>query len=657
MFRSVLIANRGEIVVRVARTARRLGVETIAIASDVDRNAPHVRACDRVVAIGGERAADSYLRIDRIVAAALAAGADAVHPGYGFLSESAAFAEAVLAAGLAWIGPPPAAIRAMADKAEARRRMAAAKVPVLAGYDDAAQDRATLRGAAARIGFPLMVKAAAGGGGRGMRLVAREADLDAALDSAAAEAGSAFGDARLLLERAVIDARHVEIQVFADRHGNVIHLGERDCSVQRRHQKIIEEAPSPAVSAALRRTMGDVAVAAAREVGYIGAGTVEFLLDGKGAFSFMEMNTRLQVEHAVTEALVGVDLVEWQLRVACGEPLPMTQGDALARFEAGGHAIEARLCAEDPASGYLPQSGRVVRWSAPPLVRCDHALASGASVSAFYDSMLGKLIAHAPTREGAAAQLAGALDRTVCLGVTTNRGFLARVLRHPAFLEGKVTTGFLGTHFGDDAARSGDAPTGLEALAAAALALLPHERLPALWADWSASGVVERVVPIGVGEALRTWRLSGTRDAFGASSDQATHRIEAMVLHHVSAAGGEVEATIDGRLVRVVFARDDDASWWLADGAEIAVADAQLRARASRAAAASGALLAPMHGRVVQVLVAPGGAVEAGALLLVLEAMKMEHQIRAPHAGTVLALHARAGDQVAARQRLVEMQT
>ncbi|HWK83727.1 MAG TPA: biotin carboxylase N-terminal domain-containing protein [Caldimonas sp.] len=656
MFRSVLIANRGEIVVRVARTARRLGVETIAIASDVDRNAPHVRACDRVVAIGGERAADSYLRIDRIVAAARAAGADAVHPGYGFLSESAAFAEAVLAAGLAWIGPPPATMRAMADKAEARRRMAAAKVPVLAGYDEAAQDRAALRGAAARIGFPLMVKAAAGGGGRGMRLVAHEAELDAALDSAAAEAGSAFGDARLLLERAVVDARHVEIQVFADTCGGVIHLGERDCSVQRRHQKIIEEAPSPAVSPVLRRRMGEVAVAVAREVGYVGAGTVEFLLDRDGAFTFMEMNTRLQVEHAVTEALVGADLVEWQLRIACGEPLPMTQDEALARFEAGGHAIEARLCAEDPAIGFLPQSGRVVRWSAPPLVRCDHALASGANVSAFYDSMLGKLISHALTRAGAAAQLADALDRTVCLGVTTNRGFLVRVLRHPAFGAGDVTTGFLDAHFGADAARAGAAPSGLEALAAAALALLPHAHLPALWADWSSTRIVDRDVPIVVAETLHTWHLTGTRDAFDARSEAAAHRIEAIGLRHVNAAGGEIDATIDGRLVRAVFARDGEQSWWLADGAEIAVVDAQLRSRTSRAATASGALLAPMHGRVVQVLVAPGGAVEAGALLLVLEAMKMEHQIRAPHAGVVLALHARAGDQVAARQRLIEMQ-
>jgi geranyl-CoA carboxylase alpha subunit len=653
MFRSLLIANRGEIVVRIARTARRLGVETIAVASDADRNAPHGRACDRV---GGERAADSYLRAEHIIAAARTAGAEAVHPGYGFLSESAAFAEAVLAAGLAWIGPPVEAMRAMADKAEARQRMAAAGVPVLPGYDGAAQDRATLRREAGRIGWPLMVKAAAGGGGRGMRRVGQAADLDAALDAAAGEATAAFGDARLLLERAVVDARHVEIQVFADAHGHVIHLGERDCSVQRRHQKIVEEAPSPAVSPALRRAMGDVAVAAAREVGYRGAGTVEFLLDRQGAFSFIEMNTRLQVEHAVTEALLGADLVEWQLRVAAGEPLPMTQDEALARYEAGGHAIEARLCAEDPAHGFLPQAGRVVRWSAPPLVRCDHALASGTTVSPFYDSMLGKLVAQAPRRDDAAAQLADALDRTVCLGVATNRAFLAKVLRHPAFTAGKATTAFVPTHFPDDASRRGSVPKWLEALAAGALALLPREHVPASWADWSSSPAVERDVPLLVEGEPRSWRLEGRRESFVAGHAGASYRIGAMTARHLNAAGGEIDATIEGRRVRAVLARDGDASWWLADGAELAVVDAQLRGRSSDAKAAAGTLLAPMYGRITQVLVAPGGTVAAGALLVVLEAMKMEHQIRAPRAGIVAALHAKTGDQVAARQCLVEMQ-
>jgi len=656
MFRSLLIANRGEIVVRIARTARRLGLETIAVASDADRDAPHVRACDRVVAIGGERAADSYLRADKIVAAARAASADAVHPGYGFLSENAAFAEAVLAAGLAWIGPPAAAMHAMADKAEARRRMARVGVPVLPGYDGADQDPATLRREALRIGWPLMVKAAAGGGGRGMRLVECEADLGAALDSAASEAAAAFGDARLLLERALVDARHVEIQVFADARSSVIHLGERDCSVQRRHQKLVEEAPSPAVSPTLRRAMGEVAVAAAREVGYRGAGTVEFLLDRDGDFSFIEMNTRLQVEHAVTEALLGIDLVEWQLCVAAGEALPLTQDEALQRYECAGHAIEVRLCAEDPAHGYLPQSGRVVRWSAPPLVRCDHAVASGANISSFYDSMLGKLIAHAPTRAEAAARLAEALDRTVCLGVATNRAFLARVLHHPVFMAGEASTAFLATHFADDAARAALVPSWLEALAASARALLPREHLPALWAGWSSSPVLSRDVPLSLAGAMRLWRLEGRRDAFDASCGDTMHRITAIAPRHLNAHGGEIDATIDGRLVRAVFARAGDASWWFANGAEIAVVDAQRRGRAGGVAATPGALLAPMHGRVTQVLVEPGSAVVTGALLVVLEAMKMEHQIRAPRSGTIATLHARVGDQVSARQCLVEMQ-
>jgi geranyl-CoA carboxylase alpha subunit len=643
--RSLLVANRGEIVVRIARTARRLGIETVAIASDADRDAPHVRACDRVVGIGGERVADSYLRADRIVAAARAAGADAVHPGYGFLSENASFADAVLDAGLTWVGPPPAAMRAMADKAEARQRLAAAGVPVLPGYDGRAQDRATLHREAAGIGWPLMVKAAAGGGGRGMRLVESASDLDTALDSAASEAGAAFGDARLLLERAVSDARHVEIQVFADAHGQVIHLGERDCSVQRRHQKLVEEAPSPAVAAALRRRMGEVAVAVAGEVGYRGAGTVEFLLDATGDFWFIEMNTRLQVEHAVTEALLGVDLVEWQLRVAAGEPLPMTQQEALRRYEAGGHAIEVRLCAEDPAHGYLPQAGRVVRWSA----------ASGTVVSSFYDSMLGKLVAHQPTREGAARQLAEALDRTVCLGVASNRAFLARVLRHPSFLAGAATTSFLPTCFPDDASRRSTAPSWLEALAAGALAQLPRDHLPASWAGWSSSPALCRDVPLVNDEATRRWHLEGMRDAFDARSDGATHRVAAIQARHLNAQGGEIDASVDGRRIRAIFARDGDTSWWLADGTEIALADAQLHSRASAVASAPGSLLAPMHGRVTQVLIEAGSEVAAGALLVVLEAMKMEHQIRAPHAGIVGALHAKTGDQVAARQCLVEM--
>jgi geranyl-CoA carboxylase alpha subunit len=654
---SILIANRGEIVTRVARTARTLGFKTIAVASDADRHAPHTQACDTVVGIGGERPADSYLRIDTLMAAARAGGAQAVHPGYGFLSENAAFAQAVMDAGLVWIGPPPAAMTAMADKARAKQRMAAAGVPVLPGAEGDDQSPETLRAAALRVGLPMMIKATAGGGGRGMRLVTDLSQLDAALASAAAEALAAFGDARLLIERALLAPRHVEIQVFADTHGHVIHLGERDCSVQRRHQKIIEEAPSPAVSPELRRRMGEVAVTVAREVGYVGAGTVELLLDmegpERGHFWFMEMNTRLQVEHPLTEALVGIDLVEWQLRVAAGEPLPMTQEEVLARFEAGGHAIEVRLCAEDPAQDYLPQSGTVRLWHPPRGARCDHALASGCVISPFYDSMLAKLIAHAPTRGAAIHQLADALDRTVCLGLTTNRGLLARVLRHPAFAGDGVTTAFLAQHFGSNAARSNETGTGLRALIAAANATLAPAAPPALWAGWTSSNHVACSSPLRVGERVELWQLSGTPADLTARCGDAVHRIEGLARDSRSM----VHAVVDGRPVSARSVHDGSEAWWLSDGLELTVQDLRLVGAASTSVATAGSLRAPMHGRVTQVLAAPGAHVQAGALLLVMEAMKMEHQLHAPFAGTVATVHTRVGDQVGARQVLVEMAT
>ena len=652
----VLIANRGEIVARIARTAQRLGVATVAIASDADRGAPFTAACDHVVAIGGDDARDSYLRIDKVLDAARSAGALAIHPGYGFLSESADFAEAVEAAGLVWIGPPASAMRAMADKAEARRRMRDAGIAVLPGFDGAAQDAATLRSEAKRLGYPLMVKAVAGGGGRGMRLVAGEDELEAALVSAAAEAESAFGDGRLLLERALAGARHVEIQVFADAFGSVVHLGERDCSLQRRHQKVIEEAPSPAVTPALRRRMGEAAVAVARAVGYRGAGTVEFLLDAGGDFHFIEMNTRLQVEHAVTEAVLGVDLVEWQLRVAAGEALSWNQDEALARYESGGHAIEARLCAEDPAHGYLPQSGRIVRWRAPEGVRTDHALADGVVVPPFYDSLLARLIAHAPSRSDAVSRLATALDATVCWGVATNRAFLARVLRDGGFGAGAFDTTFLARRFADDASRATPAPSWLEAIAAASLALLPRSPLPPLWQGWDSSPSVDTTVPIEIEGALRRWHLVGTRADLAASCAGTTQRIAGLARR---GAGGEfvVEAEVDGRKVRVAAqpGDGDGAGHWQADGAELAARDMRLRGAGRATSEASGILLAPLHGRVTQACVETGAAVAAGALLVVIEAMKMEHQIRAPHPGTTSPPHVRAGDQVAARQPLVEV--
>ena len=648
---TLLIANRGEIVTRVARTAQRMGIKTVAVASDADGGQPHTEACDAVVPIGGERPADSYLVFDKLIGAAQRSGAQAVHPGYGFLSENATFAQAGIDAGLVWVGPPPAAMHAMADKARARQRMAPAGVPVLPGYDGEDQSFDTLRAEAARIGYPVMVKATVGGGGRGMRLVLSADALDAALACAASEALSAFGNARLLIERALPAPRHVEVQVVADVHGQVVYLGERDCSVQRRHQKIVEEAPSPAVSPALRRQMGEVAVRVAREVGYVGAGTVEFLLDEQGAFWFMEMNTRLQVEHPLTEQLCGVDLVEWQLRVAMGEPLPLAQDELLQRFERGGHAIEARLCAEDPAQGYLPQAGRVLQWQAPRGVRCDHALASGCSVSPFYDSMLGKLIAHAPSRAEAIHQLADALDRTVCLGLTTNRSFLARVLRHPAFAGDAVSTAFLGTYFTDDASRANAAPSGLRALAAASNAVLAAATLPALWAGWTSSHHLCTVSPLDVGGALERWQLSGTPQALVATCGEHTHRI--VDLKRDGAA--RVDATLDGRPMQARVAHDGISAWWLGEGHDLAVQDLRLAPKPSASTAAAGACRAPMHGRVTQVFVACGDTVAAGTLLLVMEAMKMEHQVLAPFGGVVRALHTRVGEQVAARQVLVEV--
>jgi len=428
-FKSLLVANRGEIALRVMRSARRMGLRTIAVYSDADRDAPHVRAADDAVRIGGPAPRDSYLNIEAI----LRAGGEAVHPGYGFLSENPVFAEAVLKAGRVWVGPPPAAIRAMGDKANAKAIAAKAGVPVLPTYHKDPE-------------YPVMIKALAGGGGRGMRLVKSEYDLAAAMKSAQSEAQHAFGDDRVLLEKALLRPRHVEVQVFADSHGNCIHLGERDCSVQRRHQKLIEESPSPAVDARLRAAMGEAAIAAAKAVDYVGAGTVEFLLED-GRFWFMEMNTRLQVEHPVTELVTGYDLVEWQLRVADGEPLPAGQDEV--RFT--GHAIEARLCAEDPERDFLPQAGTLDRWQPSHTVRVDHALASGIDIPPFYDSMIAKFIAHAPSRDEARAQLAAALAETVATGVPTNRLFLAAILRDRRFASGEVSTDFLSSFGFDDA--------------------------------------------------------------------------------------------------------------------------------------------------------------------------------------------------------------
>jgi geranyl-CoA carboxylase alpha subunit len=656
----LLIANRGEIAARIARSARRMGVATIAVCSDADRENPHVTACDEFVPIGGLLPGESYLSIDKIIAAARATGAQAVHPGYGFLSENAAFAAAVEAAGLIFVGPPATAIEAMGDKARARQRMAAAGIPVVPGYDGDDQAERRLLEEAARIGFPVMVKAAAGGGGRGMRRVEDADDLPAALRSAASEAAKAFGDGRLILERAVIEPRHVEIQVFADAHGNVVHLGERDCSVQRRHQKIVEEAPSPAVDPVLRERMGTAATAVAREIGYIGAGTVEFLLDRDGRFFFMEMNTRLQVEHPVTEMVTGLDLVELQLRVARGEPLPIAQDDVRMT----GHAIEVRLCAEEPADEFLPRSGPVLDWRPDLLARCDHALTAGMTVSPHYDSMLAKVIAHGATRAEALDRLALALDRTALLGVPSNRAFLARVLRHPAFVDGgSVSTAFIGRHFpsGADRADPPDAATWWLA-AWLAVAAAPESAAFAAngWRNWHSGR------PLPAPWRLR-WQAPQSLAAAGEVERAGDVRLTpggAVVGYNGTAAtvrGTPVapcvdgEADVDGVAIGYRHAWHGTTLWLHTRRGDYAFDCLRRAPRRSAAdlAAQAHEVRAAINGRVLEVAIAAGDEVVAGQRLCTLEAMKMEHDIRAPRDGRLAAIEVAAGQQVAPGQVLM----
>ena len=657
----LLIANRGEIAARIARSARRMGITTIAVYSDADRDSPHVGACDESVAIGGETPAESYLLIERIIAAARASQADAIHPGYGFLAENPAFAAAVAAAGLVFVGPPPAAIAAMGDKARARQRMAAAGIPVVPGYDGDDQAEAALSAAASRIGFPVMVKAAAGGGGRGMRLVASAAELPAALRAAASEAAKAFGDGRLILERAIVEPRHVEIQVLADSAGGVIHLGERDCSVQRRHQKIVEEAPSPAVDPALRERMGQAAVAVAREIGYVSAGTVEFLLERTGRFYFMEMNTRLQVEHPVTELVTGIDLVELQLRIARGEQLPLAQGD----LRLTGHAVEVRLCAEEPADDFLPRLGEVLDWRCDGLTRCDHALAPGLAVTPFYDSMLAKVIAHGATRAEAVERLARALDRTVLLGVPSNRAFLARVLRHPAFADGAdVSTAFIDRHFADGASRA--EPPGPDVWWLAAWLSVAAAPEGAAIADAWRSWAIGRPLPVpwrldwDAPEALQgRERLRSGRAILATTGAVLEHGEErARLQGRPVAARTDGEVDLDGRSVayRYVWHR---RSLWLHTRAGDYRFDCRRRdplLLADPAAAAGGDARAAINGRVIEVAVTEGVEVVAGQRLLVLEAMKMEHEVRAARPGRVRTVDVRVGEQVAPGQALVRFE-
>ena len=652
-FTSILIANRGEIALRILHTARRLGYRVVAVYSDADSKAPHVQQADQAVRIGPPTPRESYLDIAAIIAAAKTGGAQAVHPGYGFLAENADFAQAVVDAGLVWIGPAANAIRAMGDKARARQLMQVAGVPCVPGYDGELQDDAWLRAQAAQTGFPLMIKATAGGGGRGMRLVESADGFDAALSSARSEAQAAFGSSTVLLERAVVEPRHVEIQVFADELGHVVHLGERDCSVQRRHQKVIEEAPSPALSGAdgqrLRRRMGEMAVAAARAIDYRGAGTIECLLDTRGNFYFMEMNTRLQVEHPVTEALTGYDLVEWQLRVAQGERLPETDQEAiLRRFETGGHAIEVRLCAEDPQQGFLPQSGRLLRWEPASSVRVDHALQSNVEVPPYYDSMIAKLVAHGPDRAGAITQLVQALRSSTVLGVRTNQAFLASCLNHPLFAGGGATTAFIPMHRAQLLAAAAPLQPGLAALLLYAARAnraghAPHQiALPLSWP------VPLRFACDGVAHQCHVQALGG-----GQFRVRGVDAEEAFQLVHCDAQ--VVRVTCASGHASIAYAWHDQTLFASHEGRQTTLEDQTLASARASGSAGAGLVRAPMAGRIVVVQVVPGQVVAKGAPLVVLEAMKMEHPAFAPFAATVKSITVQPGAQVAAGTLLVEL--
>jgi geranyl-CoA carboxylase alpha subunit len=637
-FQKILIANRGEIALRIMRTARRLGFGVVAVYSDADADAAHVRQADQAIRIGEALPAQSYLRIAAIIAAAKASGADAVHPGYGFLAENADFAKACRDAALVFIGPSPEAIRALGNKASAKDIMLAAGVPCVPGYQGADQDEATMLAEAGRIGFPVMIKAVAGGGGRGMRLVPDAASLTGLLRSARSEAQSAFGDPAIILERAITDPRHIEVQVFGDRHGNAIHLGERDCSVQRRHQKLIEEAPSPAVSPELRARIGAIAVNAIRSIGYEGAGTLEFLLDRDRQFYFMEMNTRLQVEHPVTEAITGLDLVELQLRVAAGEPLGMTQDD----IKFSGHAIEVRLCAEDAARDFMPQSGRMALWQTPPELRVEHALQSGCEIPPFYDSMIAKIVSFGATRDEARRRLIHGIEHSVALGVTTNRAFLASCLRHLAFAAGEATTAFITAHRDELLAQV--SAVDLPETALAGLLLYVTDRHAAPWRKGrTLAATFPLPARIEIDGRIQEVEIIRERDGgYVVNCDDRNHRFD------IADQGCDcIRFCVNGLTEAASFFRDGDLLFFQHRGVARSVRDLTRVAPGTAAAAnGDGKVRAAMNGRVVAVMVKPGDRVEAGQPVMTLEAMKMEHVHVAPVSGIILAIDVVEAEQV-----------
>jgi 3-methylcrotonyl-CoA carboxylase alpha subunit len=664
VFTKILIANRGEIACRVAATAHRLGIKTVAVYSEADANAKHVAVCDESVLIGPAPAKESYLRADKIIEVALATGAQAIHPGYGFLSENEDFAEACAKAGLVFIGPPASAIRAMGSKSAAKALMETADVPLVPGYHGDNQDASFLQQQADRIGYPVLLKASAGGGGKGMRIVEKSEDFKAALDSCKREAINSFGDDKVLVEKYLTRPRHIEIQVFADTRGNCVYLFERDCSVQRRHQKVLEEAPAPGMTPERRRAMGEAAVAAAKAVGYVGAGTVEFIANQDGSFYFMEMNTRLQVEHPVTEMITGLDLVEWQLRVAAGEPLPKKQ-DALRIH---GHALEARIYAENPEKGFLPSIGTLRHLHTPPAVnfelgkgvaegrpaaiRIDSGVRAGDAISPFYDPMIAKLIVWGEDRAEALAHMSQALADYQVVGLATNVAFLKRLVESGPFSQADLDTGLIERN--RDALFPAPQAATLPVLALAAASLLAAERHSAAndpWADtsgWRMNGQLVRSLDFGDDAGRHLLRIGYARDGWRAGYDG---RDALMTL--VAEDGGQLVIKLDGATVRGTVVRDGDKFHVFTGGAHYPLDYNDPLAHAGEAEAEGGRLTAPMPGKIVAVLAEKGSTVEKGTPLLIMEAMKMEHTIAAPANGTVEDLLYAVGDQVAEGAQLL----
>jgi geranyl-CoA carboxylase alpha subunit len=656
-FESILVANRGEIACRILRTAKDLGYRTIAVFSEADIDAPHVALADEAALIGPAPANQSYLDIDRVLQAAARTRAEAIHPGYGFLSENPDFARACNKAGLEFIGPSPEAIELMGNKAEAKRRMIAAGVPCVPGYEGQAQDDDTFIEAAAAIGFPVMVKAAAGGGGRGMRLVDDPADFSNALRLARSEAENSFGSAELILEKAITSPRHVEIQVFADRHGNVIHLGERDCSIQRRHQKVVEEAPCPVMTAELREAMGAAAVEAARSIAYEGAGTVEFLLNTEREFYFLEMNTRLQVEHPVTEMVTGLDLVELQIDVARGRPLPVKQKDIA--FD--GHAIEVRLYAEDPEQDFMPSTGQIELWHPPAGegIRVDDGIATGGELTPFYDAMVAKIVAWGADRESARMRLLRALNGSALFGLSSNRDFLLSVLQQPSFIDGSATTAFLEQSGLPSTAQGslsvfhrGSVAAVLDHRAAARRSLARSALVSPGLLNWSSNCRLISHYHFLKGDRLDRIMVRANGNHYGVTGAEMNCVIE---VHHDDGNGAEI--TIDGASHKVIYCTPANGVSWLAlEGISERYVNRLAFRGSTGETGGGGRVVAPMHGQLLEVNVTVGQVVQKGQRLLVLEAMKMQHEILSPADGVVTTVKGEAGEQVTANELIIEIE-